>query len=711
MKKRYFLIPLAAALLAGSCSKDSYDDTELWSKVNSLDQRVTKLEGTLTQMNQDIKSINTIVTALQKNVSITNVTQIASGYQISFSDGKSIIINHGKDGLDGSNMQPPYIGTNGNWWIGMQDSGVKAAGKDGKDGKDGLTPYVGSNGNWWIGNEDSGIKAAGKDGTDGLTPYIGTNGNWWIGQKDSGVPAKGEDGKDGTDGLTPFIGQNGNWWIGSEDTGVPAQGIGGNGSTGGSVNVPIISVDEEGGIYYWVQILNGTKTWLTDKAGNRLPVTGNNGKDGINGTNGTNGKDGITPIIRIDTAGYWIISYDNGITFQRILNEYNQPVQAGKDCDCQQFFRSVQVSNGYLIMVLIDGTVLRFTIAGGGGGGGVTPTPSLPRDPNVILPNPRFVVRYIPGQGYVLVAYVSGFQDPNTGNWLTYSDGSDGNTRNTWIDIDNNPHIIDIDKPENEEGKRVPTDLVFLVDNSGSMSEEADFVARFILDWSAYLVNAGQDVQFGVVGFSIDGKINGALDLTTAPRLNSYLNYNGRKGTDRTTNFTEQNMLDAAKLYSVSDECGAMALRYADANMSFRSGSVRHYCIFTDEPNQPNGNMNYSTSWFDPNKKNWTTDKGVVHVIYSGNDNFTNQIGKNEHYNVFSTYTGGSYKQAKTDLSDIDYKSIPLAKSLVEMKIIYIGLNPSLVDGKTHTVKLTYISADNKVVGQNSYQVTFSPQQ
>ncbi len=41
---------------------------------------------------------------------------------------------------------------------------------------------------------------AGQDGEDGLTPFIGENGNWWIGDKDTGVKAAGQDGKDGQDG-------------------------------------------------------------------------------------------------------------------------------------------------------------------------------------------------------------------------------------------------------------------------------------------------------------------------------------------------------------------------------------------------------------------------------------------------------------------------------------------------------------------------------
>lgn len=36
-------------------------------------------------------------------------------------------------------------------------------GTNGKDGVDGQTPYIGKNGNWWIGNEDTGVKAESTD--------------------------------------------------------------------------------------------------------------------------------------------------------------------------------------------------------------------------------------------------------------------------------------------------------------------------------------------------------------------------------------------------------------------------------------------------------------------------------------------------------------------------------------------------------------------
>ncbi|MEF9922994.1 MAG: hypothetical protein RR854_00270 [Muribaculaceae bacterium] len=56
-------------------------------------------------------------------------------------------------------------------------------------GKDGLTPFIGKNGNWWIGIKDTGVKATGENG---VTPNIGINGNWFIGATDTGIKATGD---------------------------------------------------------------------------------------------------------------------------------------------------------------------------------------------------------------------------------------------------------------------------------------------------------------------------------------------------------------------------------------------------------------------------------------------------------------------------------------------------------------------------------------
>lgn len=45
--------------------------------------------------------------------------------------------------------------------------------------------------------------ANGKDGENGKTPYVGDNGNWYIGTNDTGKPSRGAKGEPGTDGVTP----------------------------------------------------------------------------------------------------------------------------------------------------------------------------------------------------------------------------------------------------------------------------------------------------------------------------------------------------------------------------------------------------------------------------------------------------------------------------------------------------------------------------
>lgn len=61
-------------------------------------------------------------------------------------------------------------------------------------------------------------------------------------------------------------------------------------------------------------------------------IDGANGSDGTNGIDGVDGKDGITPFLKIDQDGYWTVSYDNGRTFTRLLDDEGNPIRAiGQD--------------------------------------------------------------------------------------------------------------------------------------------------------------------------------------------------------------------------------------------------------------------------------------------------------------------------------------------------------------------------------------------
>ncbi len=111
----------------------------------------------------------------------------------------------------------------------------------GPKGDDGLIPYIGDNGNWFIGDADTGVPAtgpAGANGAEGQSAY-----EVWVEYiKGDGDPEwsssdtlmchfflylkgeKGDKGDEGASGKTPYVGDDGNWHVGDTDTGVPATG-------------------------------------------------------------------------------------------------------------------------------------------------------------------------------------------------------------------------------------------------------------------------------------------------------------------------------------------------------------------------------------------------------------------------------------------------------------------------------------------------------
>ena len=187
----------------------------------------------------------------------------------------------------------------------------------------------------------------------------------------------GEDGKDGANGTNGIDGKDG--------------------------YTPILGVAKDtDGVYYWT--LDGE--WLLDAEGNKLRVTGRDGKDGVdgedgkdgvdgedgkdgvdgedgkdgqdgtNGTNGVDGKDGVTPQLKIEN-GYWYISYDKGATWTELGKAVGEdgkdgvdgengkdgqdgkPGADGKDGqDGDSMFTSVTYDENYVYFTLTDGSVL-----------------------------------------------------------------------------------------------------------------------------------------------------------------------------------------------------------------------------------------------------------------------------------------------------------------------------------------------------------------
>lgn len=778
MKLKHFPMTLLALTLSFSGCK--YDDSSLWDEVNSLDSRLTAVEQTLSEINQNVGQLRGILHELEADTRIVDYRQTSTGYTITFSDGNTIMLNNGstpmigengnwwingKDtgkkavGVDGST---PYIGENGNWFVGNKDTGIKAQGRDGESpviidgywwvaGKNtgvkaagqsptignngnwwfagidtgvraaGDTPYIGENGNWFIGDKDTGVKAAGvdgingrdgrdgKDGADGLTPYIkngnwwvgsvdtgmkavgdtpyiGGNGNWFIGDKDTGVKAvgvDGTDGRDGTDGtdgangLTPYI-KNGNWWIGDEDTGCPATG-----QSSDTPSSPIIGIKiDVDNIYYWTITINGVEDWLYDDNHNKISCSG------------------IQPIFRTDYENHLQYSLNYGITWSYVLNEYGEFVNINS-CHCTQFFQGVYVEGNYFYLVLMDGTVIRFRLENDERGGipddPVTPIPD-PKEPNTPIPNPGGSYEIDEWGNCVYSMSLSGITD-NSGGWLRLA-GTGESNQNVWIDVDGNSKgILVINLEDNTI--RMKNDIVFSVDNSGSMSEEADAVARDILEWAEYLDKGGLDVQFAVAGY--DGGLTGARNFCSASELSSYLNNNG-SGTNRTYHFGGSDasaLMSAASNYNNGyHECGANAIQYAHNNFKFRTGSNRIYVNFTDEPNQPNGNSAWSVDFF-ASQTNWPSQYGTIHSVYSDTyTTYSQTKGYTEYPWLMSDYTGGTKMFTDGSFKEVTLKKLPVSDALMHSYTIKFIIPLAYLDGKPHTLTLVVISTDGMTRGK-----------
>ena len=181
IRKVWIACSMVCACMFGlsSCG-DDYDDSELRGDIENLEGRITALEEWQKSVNTDIRSLQSLVAALEDKDYVTAVTPLedGTGYVISFLKSGNVTIKHGERG------------------------------EQGEKGEDGTTPVISM-----------------KLDTDGKY-YWTVNGEWLLdnGNKIPVTGEKGDKGDTGSNGLTPYIGDNGNWWIGTTDIGVKAQG-------------------------------------------------------------------------------------------------------------------------------------------------------------------------------------------------------------------------------------------------------------------------------------------------------------------------------------------------------------------------------------------------------------------------------------------------------------------------------------------------------
>lgn len=215
LKRRYviylFCICSLFPCLLSSCK---YDDSELIDRVDNLEDRLAKLEEQCKQINANINSLQTIVSALENANQITSVSELVEngkkvGYKIEFTKSGLIHIYHGQDRSDGSDRTGGYVPQ-----IGVE-----------KD-KDGIY-YWTLDGSWLTDKDGNKIKAVGLDGKDGQEGSDGSNGS---------------NGSNGRDGITPKLQINSNgYWEVSYDNGKTWVEVGP--ATGGTAECPIEKVE------------------------------------------------------------------------------------------------------------------------------------------------------------------------------------------------------------------------------------------------------------------------------------------------------------------------------------------------------------------------------------------------------------------------------------------------------------------------------------
>ena len=394
------LLPLLMCVLLLLGCSDKYDDSALRNDLNDLENRVAKLEDLCKQMNTNISSLQTIVTALQNNVYVTGTTPLMKdgkeiGYTITFSKGNPITIYHGKDGQDGEDGTTPTIGvkkdTDGVYYwtlngefIVVDDGKIQAEGKDGTNGTNGTTPQFKIENDYWFVSYDNGTnwtqlgKATGEDGIGGDSMFSGvdyeTSTDYVIFTLSNGTQIKlptwsafealqrlcNETNTNLSALQTIVTALQNNDYITSVDPLTENGKVVGytikfaksnpiviyNGKDGADGNTPVISVKKDtDGIYYWTL------------DGEFIVVDGQKIKaQGTDGNNGADGSDGVTPKLEI-REGYWWISYDNGTNWSQLGKATGED---GKDADS---IKITQDENN-VYFELADGTVITISKTG-----------------------------------------------------------------------------------------------------------------------------------------------------------------------------------------------------------------------------------------------------------------------------------------------------------------------------------------------------------
>ena len=151
------MLMLCALLVVSACS---YDDEEIWNKVNDHEARISALEDWQKQVNSNITALQELLNTQDYITKVTPVVEndVEIGYTIEFAKSDPITLYHGKKGESGDAGSTPVISLtkekDGNWYWTLngelmkdeKGNPIRANGLDGKDGEDGKDGADGEDG-------------------------------------------------------------------------------------------------------------------------------------------------------------------------------------------------------------------------------------------------------------------------------------------------------------------------------------------------------------------------------------------------------------------------------------------------------------------------------------------------------------------------------------------------------------------------------------
>lgn len=324
-----------------------------------------------------------------------------------------------------------------------------------------------------------------------------------------------------------------------------------------------------------------------------------------------------------------------------------------------------------------------------------TPEPqtSIPPDPSGItvptptknnaLPTATFTLN-----GTRMKINLQGLLDPSTNQPIQFNYNT-SNPQGSNIFVEENGVVKGLLVNKVGSGNVLTADVVFTVDNSGSMDQEADSIAKSIIEFANFLQSSGLDVKFAVVGYF--GNVNGAINFSSAAAIENYLNRPSISGTNRTVGFSGP---DSAALDNkansfapgVYGENGVVGVLFADSNFTWRSGAQRVIINFTDESTQPDNNLFWNTA----RMCNLMSGRATIHTVYSGPADTSMHSGGSwglydERPWEMSICSGGSVKFIPQNATGLDLKNLPVAGTLTNSYLVEYN---SAASG-TLTVKIT----------------------